>query len=74
MQINNCTAQKRAHTFPCLLIGRDVAPEERFLTKSEARSAVCYLAVLKMLEKGYIDERLNPTRTKDRLVVSDSIS
>lgn len=46
--------------------------DEIFLTKREARAAVSFLAVLKMLEKDYIDHRLNPRRTKDRLVVSES--
>lgn len=42
----------------------------RFSTKLEARAGVSFLAVIKLLEKGFIDERLNPRRTKDRLVVS----
>lgn len=41
-----------------------------FSTKSEARAGVSFLTVIKLLEKGFIDERLNPRRTKDRLVVS----
>lgn len=43
---------------------------EHFWTKAQARCAVTYLAVLELLKKGLIDERLNPSRTKDRLVVS----
>ena len=52
---------------------RDSIPGERFSTKLEARSAVCYLALLKMLEKGYIDERLDPSPKSDRLAVSGPI-
>ncbi|CAN0294219.1 unnamed protein product, partial [Hapterophycus canaliculatus] len=43
---------------------------EHFWSKGQARAAVSFLAVVKMLEKKYIDQRLNPRRTKDRLVVS----
>lgn len=42
---------------------------EHFWTKSQARSAVSFLAVLQMLEKGLINQNLNPVRTKERLVV-----
>lgn len=45
--------------------------DEHFWSKSQARAAVSFLAVVQMLEKGYIDKHLNPTRTKDRLVVSE---
>ncbi|CBJ48587.1 dicer-like 3 [Ectocarpus siliculosus] len=38
--------------------------DEHFWSKSQARSAVSFLAVVQMLEKGYIDKRLNPTRGK----------
>lgn len=43
---------------------------EHFWTKGQARAAVSFLAVVKMLEKKYMDRRLNPRRTKDRLKVS----
>ncbi|CAM9952259.1 unnamed protein product [Scytosiphon promiscuus] len=42
---------------------------EHFWTKGQARAAVSFLAVVKMLGKKYIDHRLNPRRVKDRLVV-----
>lgn len=44
--------------------------DEHFWTKSQARAAVSFLAVLEMLKKGFIDDKLNPRRTKERLVVS----
>lgn len=48
-------------------------PNEHFWNKPMARAAVSYLAVLRMLEKGLVDDLLNPKRTKDRLVVSTGI-
>lgn len=48
---------------------RDELGDERFTSKAEARSGVAYLGVLKLIEKGLIDERLNPKRTRERLQV-----
>ncbi|CAM9431800.1 unnamed protein product [Ectocarpus fasciculatus] len=53
-------------------IDTEVLVDEHFWSKSQARAAVSFLAVVQMLEKGYIDKRLNPTRTKDRLVDRNS--
>lgn len=61
---------RRLYLALCRMLFRSTLINEHFWTKGQARAAVSFLAVVKMLEKKYIDHRLNPRRTKDRLVVS----
>ena len=63
----------RASFFFSLFFREDLLKNEHFSTKGQARSAAGFLAVMRMLERGLIDQNLNPKRTKERLVVSGRI-